>query len=152
MLRALSPLVPLMYIDSVCDGMLKGLDKQSFVFRLSVFDSASRILLVAVFVPRMGMTGFLLVMFISNALTGVWRVVKLLKTAKTTFSFERWLIKPFLFAAIAAAPAALLENMAIGSAPVRVMLSFAVSIALYIVLVLRGGLISRDDIEGIFKK
>lgn len=151
LLRALSPLIPLMYIDSVCDGMLKGLDKQTFVFRLTVFDSASRIVLIWLFVPSMGMKGFLLVMFISNALTGVWRVIKLIKTAEMPFSLERWVIKPFLFAAVSSVPAALMHKAATGPL-LKVIISVLAGAVLYIALAVRGGCIGRDDIRDIIKK
>ena len=33
LLCALSPIVPFMYLDSVADGILKGLDQQNFCFK-----------------------------------------------------------------------------------------------------------------------
>ncbi len=152
LLRALAPLVPLMYIDSVCDGMLKGLDKQGFVFRLSVFDSASRIALIWAFVPGMGMLGFLLVMVISNALTGIWRVLKLVKTADTPFLLARWVIKPFCFTVFSCLPSVFLcDSLRIGNLG-RVLLTCALSCAVYIYLVFKGGCISRDDLRDVLKK
>ncbi|MBR3593309.1 MAG: polysaccharide biosynthesis protein [Clostridia bacterium] len=152
LLRALSPLVPLMYIDSVCDGMLKGLDKQSFVFRLSVFDSASRIGLIWIFVPSFGMRGFLIVMVISNLLTAVWRVVKVVKIAELPFNIQKWVLKPFVFAVFSCLPSAVL----CGSLPLsvfgQVLLAASVSGVLYIALVFIGGCLSSDDLRDIIKK
>ena len=36
LLRIMAPIVPLMYVDSVVDGMLKGLDQQLFAFRCNL--------------------------------------------------------------------------------------------------------------------
>ncbi len=152
LLRALAPLVPIMYIDSVCDGMLKGLDKQGFVFRLSIFDSASRIALIWVFVPSMGMLGFLTVMVISNLLTGVWRVCKLVKTADIPFSLDRWVLKPFIFSAISCFfSSSLCGALPLGRLPF-VLMTTALSAALYILFAFKGGCITRDDLRDVIKK
>jgi stage V sporulation protein B len=152
LLRALSPLVPLMYIDSVCDGMLKGLDKQSFVFRLSVFDSASRIGLITIFVPALGMRGFIIVMVISNLLTAVWRVVKVVKIAELPFNAQKWILKPFIFAVFSCLP----SNILCGSLHLgdlgQVLLSVSVSGLLYVALVFIGGCVSSDDLRDVIKK
>ncbi len=151
LLRALAPLVPLMYIDSVCDGMLKGLDKQNFVFRLSVFDSASRIALIWVFVPSFGMTGFLLVMMLSNALTAVWRVLKLVKTVEMPFLTSRWVLKPFTYTVFSCLPSYLIcRALPLGNLSC-VLLSVSISGALYVSLVFLGGCIGRDDLRDIIK-
>ncbi len=152
LLRSLAPLVPLMYIDSICDGMLKGLDKQGFVFRLSVFDSASRIALIALLVPRFGMNGFLGVMYISNLLTGVWRVAEVCKCTKLPFLYEDWLLKPFIFMVLAVLPAAFFAPKVYASPIIAVLVGCGIAVAVYGFLALRYNLISREDISDIFKK
>lgn len=152
LLRALAPLVPLMYIDSVCDGMLKGLDKQGFVFRLSVFDSALRILLVVLLVPSMGMLGFLLIMVISNALTGIWRVIKVVRLAEMPFLLTKWVIKPFCFAVFACAPTAFICSRLPLGALGTTLFSCALSGTVFFYLAFRGGCISRDDLHDLIKK
>lgn len=101
LIRALSPLIPFMYIDLIADGILKGLDKQGFLFRCNVIDSAARVLLVLFFVPKFGMVGFLGVMFFSNLFTSVLSVIKIVKTANIKFNMQKYFLKP-LFAACAA--------------------------------------------------
>ena len=41
-IRILSPLVPVMYTDTVTDGMLKGLDQQIQSMRYNIIDSAEK--------------------------------------------------------------------------------------------------------------
>ena len=81
LIKALAPLVPFMYIDLIADGILKGLDKQAFLFKSNVFDSLVRVALVFLLVPRFGMMGFLIVMLFSNLFTSIISVVKILKTS-----------------------------------------------------------------------
>ena len=55
-----------MYVDSVVDGMLKGLDQQLFAFRCNLADSLLRVAAVAVLLPLWGMAGYAAVLFFSE--------------------------------------------------------------------------------------
>ena len=94
LIRALSPLVPFMYLDLICDGILKGLDGQKMLFKTSVTDSAVRVILVLLLVPRFGMSGFLGVMLFSNVYTAVAAVVKIVKVTKMKISIKKLFLKP----------------------------------------------------------
>lgn len=100
LIRVLAPLVPAMYIEAVCDGMLKGLNQQNYSLIFGVIDSILRITGIIVFVPRFGMAGFLAMMIFSNAFTSVANLSRLMRVSKTKFDFANWLIKPTLFAII----------------------------------------------------
>ncbi len=150
LLRVLAPIVPLMYIDSMCDGMLKGLDRQGFVFRISVIDSALRIALILLIVPRHGMNGFLFIMVISNLLTAALRVWKLLSVARLSFNTTRWVIKPLLFSAAACLSVAFIKRLCLSSMPFTIVSILAISV-IYIALCFLGGCVSRDDIRDLIK-
>ncbi len=94
----LAPLVPLMYLDSICDGMLKGLDQQAATFRHSVLDSVLRIILILLLLSRRGMNGFVLIMYISNVLTCLLNLVRLIRFAKVKLPFLRACLLPALSA------------------------------------------------------
>ncbi|MBE6739544.1 MAG: hypothetical protein E7565_04415 [Ruminococcaceae bacterium] len=79
LIRVLAPLTPLMYCDFISDGILKGLDQQNFTFKVSVGDSILRIILIAVFVPKTSITGFIYIMYLSNILTFCLNFFKLIK-------------------------------------------------------------------------
>ncbi len=98
LLKALSPIVPLMYLDSICDGILKGLDQQAFTFRTAISDSAIRIVLILVMLPRMGINGFIIIMYFSNLLTCLLNVGRLVKISKAKISFLNDLCLPLITA------------------------------------------------------
>ena len=79
LIKILSSIVPLMYLDSICDGILKGLDQQTYTFFTALADSLLRIILILLFVPKFSMSGFLAIMIFSNIFTCVLHVGKLLK-------------------------------------------------------------------------
>ena len=93
-LRVLGPLAPLMYLESMVDGILKGLDEQVATFRYTVIDSGMRIALILVLVPRLGMKGFLFIMLVSNLLTSLLNLRRLLTVMNMRFNWMAWLVKP----------------------------------------------------------
>ncbi|MEG0167147.1 MAG: polysaccharide biosynthesis protein [Ruthenibacterium sp.] len=101
-LRVLGPLAPLMYLESMVDGILKGLDEQVSTFRYTIVDSVFRILLIALLLPRFGMKGFLFIMILSNLFTSLLNLQHLLSVTHLRFAWANWLFKP-AFSAVCAA-------------------------------------------------
>ncbi|MBQ0084502.1 MAG: oligosaccharide flippase family protein [Clostridiales bacterium] len=95
----LAPIVPLMYLDSIADGILKGIDKQKATFRASVSDSAIRILLITLVLPKYGLDGFILIMYASNLYTCALNVITLLRATNTKIPFLSKIALPCLCAA-----------------------------------------------------
>ena len=100
LIRVLSPLVPLMYLDSICDGMLKGLNKQTFTFFVSIIDSSLRLVFIVLFVPDFGLSGFVGIMYFSNAFTGLLNIGMLIKTSRADINFFKTVLFPICTAAI----------------------------------------------------
>lgn len=98
LLKYLSPIVPLMYLDSIADGLLKGLDCQMITFKNSVLDSLLRIILIFVFVPIYGFSAFLVIMYLSNFLTCFLNLFKLFKLCNIKINIINSVILPVLFA------------------------------------------------------
>ena len=65
-LRILSPLIIIMYLDIVIDGILKGLDAQVSVMAINVFDCIISIGFIYFFVPVLGFNGYIISIFISE--------------------------------------------------------------------------------------
>ena len=152
LLRALAPIVPLMYLDSVCDGMLKGLDRQRFVFIITVTDSAARLLLIPIIVPRMGMTGFLLIMIASNIYTAAARIGMLIKVSEMNISVSKNVVMPFVSAVFAVSGSVwALSRFALSDAVLSICVTL-MALVIYIIFILFFGCVSRDDIADLFGK
>ncbi len=93
-IRVLGPVMPFMYLESMVDGILKGLNQQLATFQYSVWDSIARILLIALLAPRFGMKGFLFVMLLSNLFTGTLNLHRLLAVTGLSIRWGQWVIKP----------------------------------------------------------
>ena len=101
-MQLLAPLVPLMYLDMMVDGMLKGLNQQVSVLRYNIIDSVIRVALVYFLVPALGFNGFILVMYTSNILNPVLSINRLLHVTGIRLRTADWVLKPALAAAAAA--------------------------------------------------
>lgn len=129
----LAPLVPLMYAESVCDGILKGLDQQNYSFIYGVADSVSRIALILIFTEKYGMASFLLIMVYSNILTSVLNIRRLLKVTKTKPDFMNWVLYP-LFSVCVSAAAGYFVKMQFVLTPVKIAVGGSVMCVIYVVM------------------
>lgn len=152
-IKVLAPLVPLMYLESVVAGCLNGLNQQVSSFRYNVIDGAVRIVLIWFLLPRMGMHGFILVMTVSNILTSVMCLCRLLYVSQVKFKWGEWVIKPTLLAAVSSA-AAYLVSLLLGewSYTARSIAVCAVGAVLYVALTLAVSKRLRDLIRTNKKK
>lgn len=65
-IRILAPLVPIMYMDTVTDGMLKGLDQQIYSMRYNIIDSALCVAMVWFLLPRCSVKGYIFILYASE--------------------------------------------------------------------------------------
>lgn len=98
LLTLLSPIVPFMYLDSICDGILKGISEQNFTLRTAACDSSIRILLIVIFVSKFGMSGFIGIMYFSNLFTCVLNVRRLVKVTNSKIHFLKEIFLPIITA------------------------------------------------------
>ena len=79
LLRVMAPIVPLMYLDSIVDGMLKGLDQQVSTLKYNFSDSMLRVLFIATLLPAFGMKAYVFVLFFSEIFNASLSIHRLLK-------------------------------------------------------------------------
>ena len=65
-IRMLSPLILLMYLDNIIDNMLKGLNRQFKVMLCNIADLVITISLLYILLPKLGITGFIISMYVSE--------------------------------------------------------------------------------------
>jgi stage V sporulation protein B len=79
LLLALAPILPLLYLDSIADALLKGIGRQKLCLYVEIADSVLRLSLTLWLVPRLGLRGLILVISVSTLLTCLARVYALLR-------------------------------------------------------------------------
>ena len=113
-LQVLAPVLPLLYLESMVDGAMKGVGEQKAVFRYSLWDAVLRIAGVMVLLPRFGMKGFLFVILLSSVYTCLANTARLLRVSGMRPALMRWLGAPLLAAGVSAGAGVFLREMLSG--------------------------------------
>lgn len=93
-IKMISPLVLIMYLDNVVDGMLKGLNKQVSVMICNIVDLFVSTILMYILLPIYGIYGYVITLFVSEILNGIISIVQLLITTKFKLNITEILLKP----------------------------------------------------------
>ncbi len=96
----MAPLVPVMYLDTAVDSMLKGLSQQVYCMRVNILDACLSLILVLTLVPRMGVGGYILCVYITEIVNAALSLSKLLSVTGLRFRAV-WLLVPAASAALA---------------------------------------------------
>ena len=86
-LALFAPLIVVLYLDAVTDGLLKGLGQQLYCVRCSIFTSALEVAGLLVLLPRLGVTGYFLTFAVTrliNYLLGAGRLLRVTGTPLPT--------------------------------------------------------------------
>ena len=151
-IRMLAPLVPLMYLDNVVDGMLKGMGLQTASMRSNILDAAVSLLLVWQLIPRVGMQGYLVTIYVSEVLNFILSFRQLRKHVGLWLPFYRSVLSPVLAAMCGIFLPRLLWPALYGEA---LLPAFCLSAAIYYSLLRLLGSVTRKDLRwfvGIFRQ
>lgn len=140
--RILAPLVCVMYLDSVTDSMLKGLNQQQSHMRYNIIDSAVSILLTVLLLPVMGINGYIVVITVSEALNFFLSFRRLV----TVTGFKARLFDEVFKPAVAACLSVLIMRLFRRFIP-SVAVSVICALALYVALLWSFGCITKNDIR-----
>ena len=97
-IKLLSVLLPIMYLDTVTDGLLKGLDQQLASMRYNIIDSGICVVLVYFLLPKFAVKGYVFVLFLSEIINFALSFNRLAKTAELQFNLFADILKPLLAA------------------------------------------------------
>lgn len=154
-IRLLSPLIPLMYLDGAVDAMLKGLGKQLYTMRVNISDSLISVILILLLLPKMGITGYVVVIFITEMFNTSLSIIKLLNLTGVKTPVVKWVLKPLVTVILSTLITRFLFDFNIMSAVFGVVtegkgyviLEISIATLLYLIISRLIGAISRDDVE-----
>ena len=148
-IRILAPVIPLMYLDSVVDGMLKGLNEQLRYMSYNLIDSTVRVILIFFLLPICGIKGVIIVIFVSEILNSTLSIARLIKVTTLHFQTANWILKPALSIAVPGLTLVLLAPamaLLFPSLLLRMVLEIAVTVTLYIVLLFCTRCLTKEDV------
>lgn len=147
-IRALAPIVTVMYLDSAVDGILKGLGEQVAVVRYNVYDTAMCVFLVYTLVPLLGTAGYLTTIVISEVFNMALSASRLVSVTGFKVDMFKWAVLPTVAAILSTAASDLmLKNILnINEAP-GLVLTVLIMVFLYYILLRVFGCITKSDIS-----
>ena len=96
-LAVLAPVVPFMYLDSVVDGILKGLNEQTSYLIFNIIDSLIRVVLTYILLPKMGIKGMIIGIIVSELLNTLMSIARLIKVTEIKVNIIEWIVLPMIF-------------------------------------------------------
>lgn len=100
-IRVLAPIIPIMYLERIMDGILNSLNKQVTLLKINLIDMVIRILIIYFIIPTKGIEGFIIVIFVSNIFNFTLNMYNVLKTTNLEFKIFNWVVKPIICVSIA---------------------------------------------------
>ena len=92
----IAPLIPIMYIDTAVDSMLKGLGEHVYTMWVNIADAAISVILVSVLLPRMGINGYILTVYFTEILNATLSITRLLIKSKVKTHVISWVFRPLI--------------------------------------------------------
>ena len=145
LLRILAPLIPFMYLDKIVDGSLNALDLQITTLKYNIIDMFVRITSITLLIPRYGIKGFVLVLFISTTFNTSLGVIKILKETKLKYDILDWILKPTISITLSSyATKIILYCLHINNA---VFISIILDLLIYFAMLILFKAITKKDIQ-----
>lgn len=156
-IRLLAPLIPVMYLDSTTDAMLKGLGHQFYSMNINIIDAAISVVLVKLLIPRFGINGYIFIVFAMEVLNFGLSATKLLCSSGMKPRLIPWILKPLL----CTVGSTVFTSLAFRFLPqisipwLSLTLHILTAILLYLIMLAVTGTLDREDREwlrGVFRK
>ncbi len=91
-----APLIPVMYLDTSVDSMLKGLGQQIYHMGKKISDSFLSVLLVIILLPRFGIMGYVMTVYFTELTNASLSIARLFTVVKIRPRIFAWIIRPLL--------------------------------------------------------
>lgn len=159
-IRFLAPIIPVMYLDTASDSMLKGLGQQLFCMRVNIADAALSLVLVTLLVPTFGIKGYAAVIIIAEIVNASLSIRKLLSIAEFDLEVFRWIFRPLFSSLLSCAGIRVLINSvrriySAADSGYGLILFIIAAVSLYFAILTATNTVTPSDIKyftGIFKK
>ena len=144
--KILSPLLFIIYLDTIVDSILKGLNEQLSVMKCNILDLFVSISFIYFLLPVFGAYGYIVVIYISELLNGFISVRKLLKLTHVKFDYVLWVLKP-IFAGIITSQTLKLINIFLYNQIFSLIINILLFISIYLFYLYLMSCITKKDIK-----
>ena len=146
-IRLLAPLIPIMYVDSTVDAFLKGMGEQVYSMNVNILDAGVSVLLVWLLLPRMGLWGYVVAIYVTETLNTTLSLCRMLRMSRMSVRLWKQVFGPLLCAVGAVTLCRMVGMMGGFTVPDgwRLILWISVSGVLYVGLCIATGVWGREQ-------
>ncbi len=95
-IRLLAPLIPVMYIDSATDAILKGSGHHVYSMNVNIADTLTACLFAILLIPKIGITGYVISIYATEILNTTLSLIKMISISKMRPRIFRQVFMPIL--------------------------------------------------------
>lgn len=93
-IKKLAPLIPIMYIDSSVDAILKGMNKQIYSMAVNIIDAATACIIIFILVPKIGVYGYIISIYVTEILNTTLSLTGMIKCARPNLKIFHQVVLP----------------------------------------------------------
>ncbi len=95
-IRLLAPLIPVMYIDSAVDAILKGSGHHVYSMNVNIADTLTACLFAVLLIPKIGITGYVISIYATEILNTTLSIIKMISVSKMRPKIFKQVLMPIL--------------------------------------------------------
>lgn len=148
-IRALAPLIPIMYVDSSVDAVLKGMGEQVYSMAVNIVDALTSVILVWILLPHMGLAGYIVTVYVTETLNTTLSLFRMLTISRMKVNLWRMVFAPLLCIVGASSAVRLALSFlpdTFGGVP-GLILHISLTALLYAALLLLTGAVKAEEIR-----
>lgn len=129
----IAPLIPIMYLDTAIDAMLKGMGEHVYSMCVNIADALISVILVAILLPKMGIDGYIVTVYFTEILNATLSITRLLSKSRVKTHVMLWVGRPLICVIAATKLTGLIANTG------NVWLHIIIASAVYLILMTMTG-------------
>ncbi len=148
-IRVLAPLIPVMYIDSAVDAILKGSGHQVYSMNINIIDTLTACIFALTLIPKLGIWGYVISIYATEIMNTTLSLIKMFSVSKMKARPFRQVGLPIL----CVVGAANISNLVLKLLPLRgestLLLIFKIifTVLLYILLLIFTRTVTKEEKE-----
>ena len=148
-IRMIAPLIPVMYLDTATDAMLKGLGQQVYSMGVNIVDSLLSVILVVILLPRFGIDGYIMTVYFTELINATLSITRLITVSKIKPRVIMRVIKPLICTVISTTLVKQLSLLPsrLSSNTLQVVLHVSLTVAVYLSLLFLLGTLKTKKIK-----
>jgi stage V sporulation protein B len=129
-IRLVAHIVPIMYLDTTVDNMLKGLGEHLYTMAINITDTLCSLVMVWILIPKMGIYGYITLIIVSEIFNASASIYKLVKVTKMRFDFFKWFALPIVSIVVSTRAVEMLKSVTELSTTIGIVLAMLFYFAL----------------------